>query len=229
MNHFFGSGLERTHYEIAMLFVDGKFRTKEADVMHRKWFDYQRMHPTEATYCWAHAYNEQSRIFFARCKDTETASKVVGIAPVDAMRSREVNAIWRSRFVCDRIGCPYPWALQFLMERAIRLGFRNMPRPNQLYGMDSVIDLFNAWAERVRTQLTYSSDPFMKAIQWEEHPAQVRHLEFVRDQIAKRASPRDRIVARLFKEGVLDQRLAQRFFPDEAEPAERYYRTVMLS
>ncbi|OAD82853.1 hypothetical protein ATN89_17365 [Comamonas thiooxydans] len=209
---------------MSMLIIDEKFREKEPDALQRKWFDYRLLHPTEATYLWAHFYNEQAKKFYATCKDTGTADSVVGIAPADALRSREANSVWRARQVLDKIGCPYPWALQFLMRRAINNGWRTFPRPNQMYGYDSVVDLYNAWKERVARELTYSREPFFLALQWEEHPVQVAHIEFVVDQLSKRAAPRHRLVSRLIKEGVLDEALATRFFPAEAEAALLHYK-----
>lgn len=225
--NFYGQGKDRSFYELSLLRVDPKFRDREPELIGKKWFDYRMMHPVEATYCLAHHYNQQAQKFYSICKDTDTAHYAIGINPEDAMRSPEVNAIWRARFTIDNIGCPYPWALQFLMERAIRIGFRTFPRPNQMYGVDSVVDLYNAWKEKLSTQLTFGQEEHLKASSWSEHPAQIAHIEFIKTQIDKRGGPKHRLVARLFKEGVLDDQLAARFFPSEATLAGSYFREML--
>ena len=227
MNHIFGTGLSKAHYEVLMLKITPAYRDSEPEMYERKWFDYRTMHPTEATYVWAHAYNEESKAHYSRIKDTGTAFMVRGIAEIDAMKSAEANAIWWARHSCDYIGCPYDLAVRYLADRAVNNGHTGMPRPNQLYTMDCLIDLAAWWKERVATQLTYSNADFFSAQRFEEHPAQIQHVEFVAKQIAARANPRHRLVARLIKEGVLDERLAHRFFPQEAKQALDYFAAYM--
>lgn len=214
---FYGDSFSKEEHELRIMRIDPLHRDGEADLFRTRWFDYALMHPVRATYLYAHHYQEQTRIFCETCIDLESAQDARGFFPKDIFMSRDMTGMWLARRACDALGCPYDWALRFAQHRAINRLHRTMPRPNQLYGEEFIIDLTAAWKENLATSLRYSRSDAFKVAAWKGSWVQRQHLAFVLGQVKRRAPESQvNLMGRLMYEGVVSAGLLKNHFSEEA-------------
>lgn len=223
MEVFLGYDLTFDQAEDRGMLIHPVHREGEATLMKRRWFDYRKMHPVIATYCYAHYYKRQTQAFYAKCVDTRTAEEVIAFTPDDIFSSRDLTSMWLARRAADQYCIPYPFVLNFAQERFLSRAQRTFPRPNQLYGEEFEQDLLSAWKEQLARQITYSSSPFFKHSAWSNSADQRAHKVFVLAQVAQRPAPRYRLLARLLIEDILSvEEVEQRFGSTEATQALTY-------
>jgi len=200
--------------------IDPTHREGEADLVHSRWFDYGRLHPVKATYLFAHHYKEQTRKFYETYIDIRTAEDARAFSPDDVFYSRELTSMWLARREADRLGLPYDFVMETAQRRFIDKLFHRFPRPNQLYSEEFVLDLNDAWRERLNTSLQWARDPYFREQNWRGDLLQARHAMFVIEQIQRRPAPHAGLLARMFKERVLAPAMvASRFSEGEVERA----------
>lgn len=217
---FFDQRLQKIELETRALKLDPEVRADEASLMDTRWFDYHALHPTEATYLYAHHYREHFRIHIETYVDIRTADIRRAFTPDDIFESRDLTAMWRARAMADSLGIPYPFVLRFASKRAYTQLQRGYPRPNQLYSEEFVIDLKAAWEEGCATTLRYSRVEGMRASEHRGTPDQKRHVAWVIAQIKRRPAPHHNLLRRMFREDVLSPKLVGDHFPlDEIERA----------
>lgn len=223
MEAFTGDNLTPTELEVRALRIDPDNRVGEAALAKTRWFDYRHMHPTTATYYFAHCYQKQTRSFYAATVDERLAPTVRAFAPQDIFMSRDLTSMWHARRLCDTHGWPYTELLLFAQARFVARTQHQFPRPNQLYGEEIEIDMKPHWAEKVSRQITHASSPRFLASEFRGEVAQAQHIRFLIEQVKARPAPRHRLLARLFKEDRLTRQLAHADFSEaELDAAERY-------
>lgn len=217
---YFGQGLSKAELESRALKIDPDHREKEGDLMDTRWFDYHDLHPTEATYLFAHHYREQFKLYHETYVDVRTADEGRAFAPKDIFMGRELTAMWIARGTADSLGIPYDFITRYSGLRAYRQLYRGFPRPNQLYSEEFLIDLKDAWRERLATSMCYSRAPGLRASTHAGTPDQLRHVAFVCQQIKRRPAPHTGLLRRMFREDVLAPKLVRDHFPvDEIDRA----------
>lgn len=211
---FVGRDLDACTYEVLGLKIDPTHREGEADLVHSRWFDYGRMHPVKATYLFAHHYKAQTHKFFETYIDIRTADDARAFTPDDVFYSRDLTGMWLARRAADKLGLPYEFVMEFAMHSFVNKLFHRFPRPNQLYSEEFLLDLQDAWRERLNTSLCFAKDPMFRASNWRADLLQARHVKFVIDQIKSRPTPHAGLLARAFREEVLTPRLLGFNFPE---------------
>lgn len=231
MEDFYGAHMTPDQLEERVItYIDPAHRTMEAKLMRGRWFDYRNWHPARATYYYAHMYAEKLRTFYARVVDERYAQDVRAFSPDDVFRSREATSFWLARGMADELCMPYPFIIQFAMERCLERTQRTFPRPNQLYGEDLEIDAKAAWKEQLGRQITYADGPEYRMPAWRAELHQAQHLKFVVEQVKARPAPRHRLIARLIGEQVISAQLARtQFSTEEVIAAEGYLEQFKLS
>lgn len=210
---FFGSDLTTAQYELAALSIDPNLREGEADLYRTRWFDYAGMHPAKATYLFAHYYRLQLKRFCEVCIDARTASERATSASNDVFTSKYASSMWSARRVCDSVGCPYDFALEFAQGRAIDRMMRFFPRPNQISGEDFEIDLRDAWNLATTYSLRYSKSKAFKVRNYTGTFVQKRHIESLVRQVQGRAAESHAgLLGRLMSESVLAANLLNDYF-----------------
>ena len=204
--HFTGDNLTQNQYEVLALGIDPTMRTGESDLYRSRWFDYADMHPSKATYLFAHLYALQVKKFYETCIDARRASEPLASAPIDVFTSKHATSFWNARRVCDAIGCPYDFALDLAQRRAIDRAMRVLPRPNQLCSEDFEIDLKDAWKEVVTRSLRYSSHKRFRMENYTGTWVQRRHVESLLGQVKSRPVESHRgLLGRLISERTLGE------------------------
>jgi hypothetical protein len=223
MEAFTGDNLTPAELELRALRVDPANRVGEASLAKTRWFDYRHMHPTTATYYFAHCYQKQTRRFYAETIDERLAPNIRAFQPQDIFMSRDLTAMWHARRLCDTHGWPYTELLLFAQARFVARTQHQFPRPNQLYGEEIEIDMKPHWVAKVARQITHAESPRFLASQFKGELVQAQHMRFLVEQVLARPAPRHRLLARLFKEDRLSPQLARTFFTEaEVQAAEQY-------
>lgn len=212
---FYGSSFDLRAIELRSLRIDPEHRKGEADLVKSRWFDYCNMHPGMATYYYAHLYRKYTTSFHDSYVDIRTSEEANPFTPDDIFMSRDITSMWLARRVCDALGMPYEFALQFASDRALNHLFRRFPRPNQLYSEEFMIDLTEAWKENTGRSLRYSRLPRFGNKNYKGVGRQDEHRQYVIDQIKQRPAPHQNILARMFNEDVLDERAVEDHFSQD--------------
>lgn len=215
MMEYFGSNLDRKAYEMRSLKIDPMHREGEADLIRSRWFDYARLLPAQATYLFAHHYQEQARRWCVAHVDARTAEEARPFTPDDIFMSRDMTAMWLARRCADAHGIPYDFALHFAQDRALNRLHHRFPRPNQLYGEEFELDLADAWKASLQWSIRYSKELQFRASNYTGSPNQVRHVAFVIGQLKSRQAPHHNTLGRMFNEDVLNPALAAQAFAPE--------------
>lgn len=209
---YFGSDLGSDAYELlACTRIAAPYRELESDVLCKKWFDYMSIHPAQATYLFAHQYQEAARRFFASTRDIRGAQEIKAFQPDDIFQSRELTAMWRARQSFDMIGCRYEWGLNFAFSRAVNRGWHYFPRPNQLYAQDLLLDLKVAWLQNCKDLFQTVQNERFRLENYNGHPDQLAFLKWAAEQVKKRRQPQV-LLGRLFKERMMSERVAIAIF-----------------
>jgi hypothetical protein len=204
MDPYLGHDLTAADCELLSFARVGRaHRERESTLFHRKWYDYRHLHPVKATYLFAHRYEECVRAFYVETKDKDGAGEIKVFTPADVFQSHELTGIWIARQAMDALGCRYEFGIKFAIRRFTDRGWRMFPRPNQLYGVEFLLDLQDAWRRQCAASLEMAKHPRFKNINYEWHPDQDAHHDWVVKQIKLRQNHVDRILARVFDEDLL--------------------------
>lgn len=204
MKDYFGHGLTPRENEIRSYLVAPEHRQQEAALVATRWFDYSMMHPTEATYFYAHCYKLQTAIYYETFIDARKVENVRAFTPDDVLMGNDKTSMWLARCAADALGIHYPFVLQFAQHRSFDRTYQTFPRPNQLYGEEFEIDLLAAWQDSLARTITYSRIDRYKASNFKGSIWQSRHQAFVIRQIKTRPSQAHvNLLGRMFQQDVL--------------------------
>lgn len=210
---FTGSALNLPDCELlAFAKIPGEVRAVESELFGLKWFDYRHMHPTKATYQFAHAYSKIVRALFAEQKDRDKAEKVTAFFPTDIFKNRELLATTAARQAFDRLGVRYEFAINFILRRNVERGWRVFARPNQIYGEETLLDMLDAWKVERDARLQIPLNPRFKVENFTGHPDQFAWEQYAVKQIDTREH-KDKAMGSLFNAGVLRLQAATVSFP----------------
>lgn len=213
---FYGDDRSAGAYEALAMrtFVKDQVR-RETRLFHTKWFDYRFWHFAKATYYLAHCYRKA-------CSDFVDLTKGDNHGPVgdpfgvqDVFASREISGLLALRQALDEHGMRYEWALKVIIHRSSDRGWRLMPRPNQLYGEETIFDLVQAWQEECRARLQLPDDQRLQA---NARPGSLQpsYARWALDQAKARATPGMEWMplSTLLRAGVVSASQARSCFPE---------------
>lgn len=151
---YHGKGRSRGENETdALQLVHPSISRKEPMLYQSKWWDYRLMHHIEATRYWAWCYTQAARKWVATTGDVALSATVVAFDGKDPLKTRDATSVIAARQAMDSIGCRYPWAFEWTIQRFSDRGWRTFPRPNQLYGEEYLLDMKDAWETEVRARV----------------------------------------------------------------------------
>ena len=208
---------------LALTKIHANVRKEESALMATRWFDYRLLHPVQATLFFARVYENAIRDIHARTKDQLEAESVLVLDDANVLNTRDGTSYWQARQACDRIGCRYDFALRWIMNRYTDRGWQVFPRPNQLYGVELVMDLADAWAIECSASLQFPISPFYRTEHYVGHPDQDAYQAWLVGQIKSRTAEHWRPLSRAMGERVIDVDLALREFGPEATSKARRF------
>jgi hypothetical protein len=207
---YFGSNLSNIELDVlALKHVKPELRGLEAGLYQTKWFDYRHLHPVSATYLFAHHYQEQVRVIYAKTRDIEKAKDAKAFVTPDIFVLPELTAIVTARQAYDRIGMRYDFGIAYTFNRTCDRGWGYFPRPNQLYGEELLMDLSDAWHQRCVDSYQFVQESRFKMNRYVGHPDQIAHQEWALNQCTKRQHPH-MLLSTLLKEQYVNPEIAAR-------------------
>lgn len=222
MMDYFGYGITPWENEIRSLTVAPEHRLQEAKLVATRWFDYSQMHPTQATYFYAHCYKLQTAVYYETFIDAREVKNARAFTPDDVLMGHDKTSMWLARCAADSHGIPYPFVLCFAQHRSFNRTYQTFPRPNQLYGEEFEIDLLAAWKDSLARTITYSRLDRYKASNFVGSVWQRRHQAFVIGQIKARPKPQTNLLGRMLHEDVLvAASLTEHFSQDQINAASK--------
>ncbi len=179
---------KRDYWILEMSHIHASHRANEARFQSQRWFDYKRMTGAEATYLFADNYSLEYQDCYKRTRDIRTVDAVTPFSPDDVFQSSDLTSMWLARQGADSIGCKYTFYLNHIFEVFASRGWKNLPRPNQLYSEELVISVNTAWNHRCMVILQLAEQPFFFAESYVGHPDQVAYYDYLISSINKRES-----------------------------------------
>lgn len=215
---FHGRGLSRKEYEVlAYEHIGQKFLDLEVGLFATKWFDYRFMHPTEATYCFAHCYRQAYKIAVERSKDAEKAIYSKGFRGTDMfdLKPIEITGFWKARQSADRLGVDYEFYAAYAMSFAIKNGWRNFPRPQQMYSEEMTKFIEDAWLSKLSASISIPKISFLNnADEFIGQKDQVDFQDYLAEQIKAKIHPvfalHNYIEANVLHQTTIDEHFTQK-------------------
>jgi len=204
LGHFYGGSLGLLNYEILTVqFIPHKDLNRETELMNVKWFDYRRIHPMQATYYFMKCYNDAYRNLYRKAINSDAAPYVRATKALDFTESREKLSFWKLRQLCDQMGVPYDFFLNFAMSWFYRIADEHgkvyPPRPAQILNNEDLIaEAMLAWEERCNVSLQIARDPYFRASNYTGSKNQQAYETFIVNQVRARKVPRFSLHAALY-------------------------------
>lgn len=220
--YFYGHDLGMLHAELlAIQHIPNDLLQKEAGLYRTKWFDYRRMHPTKATYLFAHEFNRAYQGFMVATHD-QSGRYMRAFKQMDILEARERLSVWRLRQLADSLGMRY----DFFLNKAFRWhshdgwflkkldkGGRAAPRPAHIGANPELItDVMMAWEEECAARIQFPKDTRYKVENFFGHVDQLDWETYLVGQIKTRRHPQYALHAALYVERTLRiERAVQEF------------------
>lgn len=159
IDDYFGNDLTPGKYDaLACEIIGAKLLQDESMLYSTKWFDYRHLHPTSATYLFAHHYVAEYRKIYQKIRDQEKGKFITGTKGKDVMLKKEVSGFWKARQSADRIGMPYNLyigaVMRFLIEGNI---WQRIPRPAHMYSSKVQEFIVEEWRAMLDTGIVEPS------------------------------------------------------------------------
>jgi hypothetical protein len=136
MSSYSNSSAERLDDTIeAMRLVMPDVLEREREVADKKWFAYRFMSPLAATKHFAELYRKGFKAYIRFNRDHDEAELRQGLGQkIFHKPGRSLTELWHARQRADELGLPYELLIEFGFEFGRKGGWKNPPRPMQLFG-----------------------------------------------------------------------------------------------
>ena len=211
---FFGSSLDENTCEIlAIANIDRKTLDMESRLYRHKWFDYRTVHPTMATYLFAHHYNRAYGDIMGKCYD-RSKRFMAAFKGKDVMACREVKSFWRLRQKADELGMRYDFFCREAMLWCTENGWKQPPRPAHVgSNNDLLIHASNMWELECRAKIQWSRSPRFTTSAFVGSPDQLAYEDQLAARIMQKAHPKFSLHAALYLHDAIRIEAALSRFP----------------
>jgi len=226
---FVGADLTVERYEeIAVKMIKPKLLALEPALNKTKWFDYRLLHPTQATYLFAHYYTVATQRVMKKYRDMTRGEYVRGFRGEDLFRDLPVNltvaqaaarkgqmtGFWKARQYADSLGVPYLLCIGDTLTHAMDMGWPQFPRPSQLGCKPYLVDHLKAtWQMRCESQVQVADSDFFHAQRYRKQADQLDHMKWLIASVNK-ATNKPWALAGLI-DTVIPEKIATPFFGSE--------------
>lgn len=126
----------------------------EPELFKTKWFEYRHLHPTKATFLYAHHYQKAYKRHFGIIFDKNRANNVLGTKK-DPVLNKGAISFWKGRVASDKLGIPYDFYISQGMSFLINeVKWKRIPRPSQLYDEAVIEEIDSRWKQKLRHTAT---------------------------------------------------------------------------
>ena len=205
-------------------------RQRECGLMRTKWWDYRLLHPTHATYLFAHILDQELRAIIRGHLDNTPARVTesgrvldwhavkegdVFEPPLNPARHaywrRKLTGLIRARQAADADGIPYGLFCReglrhyYLGAGSYMLGRAKVPEPNLLYSDACLLTIRTKWLEQLQLRVQHAQHPAYLVQHDDGHPDRLAHRLWLVAQLRQRPAGLERQNAfkRLVRAGVL--------------------------
>lgn len=200
--------------------IPAEVRRLEAELYQTRWFDYWGLLPLQATHKFALAYCQAYQDAYAHSYDLEASRHQKPLRVDSLIGSPDLVALTRARQAADSFGCKYEYYLSRAFKRCFERCWRYLPRPNQLYSEELVMDVRDQW-EADKAQSLQLASP---AVNDCAHPAHDAYHLYLVEQIKNRGEPVGVIARLVYRAHLLPEHVAQEHFSAELmERAASFY------
>ena len=217
LEKFYGDDLTAAQYdELAIKAIGEKFLVEEPELFQKKWFDYQHLHSTKATYLYAAHYTLEYQKIYQKFIDIKKGEFVKGTKGKDAMGKAETAGFWKGRQAADRIGMPYNLfigsAMNFLIEGNV---WKRIPRPTHLYSKKVIEHVEAKWDELleasiIEPQISHLSDENRCSLECKQNIER-----WLCERIRERQKPVYGLSHFLFNKKLISEQTAIQFFDSQ--------------
>lgn len=180
----------------------------EALASHSKWFDYRLWPHIKASYHFADVYINAYRKYYSQTRDVNVAKIVNAFSSENPLATRECTNIHLARQAFDMLGVRYEFGIGFVMRRFQTRGWRTMPRVNQMYAEEIMLDLKDAWAIECRAKLQIPKHPTFQSENYCGSITQDQFHDWMEGEIKKRAHKYMAIGQVVYRDNVMPERVA---------------------
>lgn len=222
---YFGSDYSFETYEkLTLTSFDEGSRLKESECMDKRWFDYIRLHPLQATYYLVSCYASKYISYYKKYIDADASP--TGIKDPNFLHSRECRTFWNLRQFCDLEGFEYEWLIDTFMEYRLVSGeFKHrLPRPCHLMPKNEIElqAVRTLWRMHNNGEvLRTAKDPYFLIFNWEGDPQQQRYEAFLIEQIKGKEVKRFALKDYVYNRQILRLEAVLKHFPDEVREIQR--------
>lgn len=214
---YYGSDLDWNSCEIlAIAKIDRKLLNKETKLYGQKWFDYRNLHPTMATYLFAHYFNRAYGAFMGESFDHKKRF-MAAFKGKDVMAAREVKSFWKLRQRVDEMGVRYDFFMREAMAWCGSRGWKQPPRPAHLATDDEVLlHVSNLWENEQRAKIQWAVSRRFRVENFVGAPDQIAYEQHLAQRIMERAHPKFSLHAALYLYEALRIETAIELLPPQA-------------
>jgi hypothetical protein len=133
----------------------------------------------------------------------------------DPLQTREATNLHLARQAFDIAGVRYEFGIAFAMKRFQTRGWKSMPRVNQLYNEEIILDMQDAWKIECRAKLQIPKHDEFKAENYRGTVTQRQFHEWVAGQVNLRAHKYMSIGQIVYVERVMPEHVAVEMFGEE--------------
>lgn len=211
---YFGHELTALECErLALERIDGKHLAKETKLFESKWFDYRRMHPTQATYLFAFFFDAAHKALIRERVDFRienwTSFKGKDFLKI---KPTEYHGFWKARQKADELGLPYDFYCNAAIRWADKSLWRRLPRPTQVYSEKIIESITSQWRVLCEAKIPLPLDGYYSAAAYRGEDEQQRFQRWLCERIDARPNSEMALASHLQLEPWLVREIAEDFF-----------------
>ena len=198
------------------------------DLYHTKWFGYRFLTPGQCLFLFADRYRQAYGSVLGRPHLKKF--KGTGFQRQDMLTrgsKSHVGSLFRAMCFCDTLGIPYDFYCSKVMEHTERLGWTNLPTPNQIQHTSFIIHVQQEWKERLKLgTLIRTQDPYYFLNNYHGHAWQDEYQKWLLDQALERPNPKNALAKIMFEEPQVKPSFAAKFVDIERIKQARKVATI---
>lgn len=217
---FFGMELDAVECDqLAIQHVESDtYAKREPEFFKTKWFDYQGLHPTKATYLFAReyvrAYQDQMQVRYDVHRGQYMRPMKGGEDLFNAAKGN-IAGVWKGRQTADAHGIPYDIYCGAVMRHAEETNWRLLPMARQLYSAKMVDAALEAWREEREVRLILPRDPRYLVENYTGAEDQDRFQKHLINQVLQRERPEFSLHHLIVEAKLLRREVAVEHFGEE--------------
>lgn len=155
----------------------------ESGLFDKKWFDYRRLHPMQATLYFSEQYSQAYGKMLVKAFSHKMGYSR-GIKGKSFLNSRERVTFWKLRQKVDAYGIRYEFFFNFAIDWHFAKGWLHIPRPSHLLSNDEMFaDCILAWESLSKDVIQMAEDNWYCVSNYAGHKDQIAYQNYLIEKI----------------------------------------------